>query len=105
MRAVSGRGKSWGWKGILQGRKILEASMRWHIGNGQQVRICLDNWVPKPSTFKIYSRHPNCLFWCKGLLTIKRRCGIEILFCLVSIVWKPRLYYPYLLAGGAMMTN
>ncbi|CAB4269275.1 unnamed protein product [Prunus armeniaca] len=68
MRAVGGRGTSWRWKGILQGRKILEASMRWRIGSGQQVRICLDKWVPKPSTFKIYSRHPDMPILVQGLI-------------------------------------
>ncbi|CAL9001924.1 unnamed protein product [Prunus brigantina] len=36
MSAGGGRGTSWGWKWILQGRKILEAGMRWRIGNGHQ---------------------------------------------------------------------
>ncbi|CAB4306970.1 unnamed protein product [Prunus armeniaca] len=36
MSASGGRGTSWGWKGILQCRKILEAGMRWRIGNGHQ---------------------------------------------------------------------
>ncbi|CAL8112885.1 unnamed protein product [Prunus armeniaca] len=36
MSAGGGCGTSWGWKGILQGRKILEAGMRWRIGNGHQ---------------------------------------------------------------------
>lgn len=68
MRAVGGSGTSWGWKGIFQGRKLLEAGMRWRIGNGQQVRICLDNWVPKTSTFKIYSRHPDLPILVQGLI-------------------------------------
>ncbi|BFG21532.1 hypothetical protein CerSpe_078060 [Prunus speciosa] len=68
MRAVAGRGSSWGWKGIVEGRKILEAGMRWRIGNGQKVRICLDKWVPKPSTFKIYSRHPDMPILVQGLI-------------------------------------
>ncbi|XP_021818901.1 uncharacterized protein LOC110760860 [Prunus avium] len=68
MRAVVGCGSSWGWKGIVQGRKILEAGMRWRLGNGHQVHICLDNWVPKPSTFKIYSRHPDMPILVQGLI-------------------------------------
>lgn len=30
--AVVGRGTSWGWKGILQGRKILEAGYSMEVG-------------------------------------------------------------------------
>lgn len=40
MNANCGRGVSWGWKGIVQGRRILEAGMRWHICNGRKVHIC-----------------------------------------------------------------
>ncbi|CAL2260163.1 unnamed protein product [Prunus armeniaca] len=68
MSVAGSRGTSGGWKGILQGRKILEVGMRWRIGNKHQVRICLDNWVPKPLTFKIYSRHPNMSILVQGLI-------------------------------------
>ncbi|CAL8990872.1 unnamed protein product, partial [Prunus brigantina] len=33
-----------------------------------EVRICLENWVPKPSTFKIYSRHPDTPSLVQGLI-------------------------------------
>ncbi|CAL2239591.1 unnamed protein product [Prunus armeniaca] len=68
MSPGGGRGTSWGWKGILQGRKILEAGMRWRIGNGHQVRTCIDKWVPSPSSFKIYSRHPEIPILVQGLI-------------------------------------
>lgn len=57
MSANCGQGASWGWKGIMQGQKILEEGMRRCIGNGGKVHIYQDKWVPKPSTFKIYPRH------------------------------------------------
>ncbi|BFG20220.1 hypothetical protein CerSpe_064940 [Prunus speciosa] len=42
--------------------------MRWSIGNGGKVHICQDRWVPKLSTFKIYSRHPNIPDLVQGLI-------------------------------------
>ncbi|CAL9030288.1 unnamed protein product [Prunus brigantina] len=57
--AGCGRGSSWGWKGIIQGRRVLEADLRWRIGNGESVRISEDGWLPKPYTFKVLSRHPD----------------------------------------------
>ncbi|CAB4284327.1 unnamed protein product [Prunus armeniaca] len=57
--ASCGRGSSWGWKGIIQGRKVLEAGLRWRIGNGKIVRISEDGWLPKPYAFKVLSRHPD----------------------------------------------
>ncbi|CAL8990363.1 unnamed protein product [Prunus brigantina] len=68
MSAGGGHGTSWGWKGILQGRKILEVGMRWRIGNEHQVRTCRDKWVPSPSSFKIYSRHPEIPVLVQGLI-------------------------------------
>ncbi|VVA41757.1 PREDICTED: reverse mRNAase [Prunus dulcis] len=52
LEAGCGKGSSWGWKGIIQGRKVLEARLRWRIGNGEPVRIKEDGWLPKPYTFK-----------------------------------------------------
>ncbi|CAL2267792.1 unnamed protein product [Prunus armeniaca] len=54
-----GRGSFWGWKGIIQGRKVLEAGLRWRIGNWKIVRISEDGWLPKPYAFKVLSRHPD----------------------------------------------
>ncbi|KAI5340961.1 hypothetical protein L3X38_020235 [Prunus dulcis] len=54
-----GRKVSWGWRGILQGRRILLAGLRWRVGNGERIRVTEDPWLPKPYTFKTSSRHPE----------------------------------------------
>ncbi|KAK3230420.1 hypothetical protein Dsin_002301 [Dipteronia sinensis] len=43
------------WKGILWGRGILEGGSRWRIGDGSEVRIYHDRWLPRPTTFKTIS--------------------------------------------------
>lgn len=34
-----GRRSSWGWKGIIQGRKLLERGLRWRVGDRRSTRV------------------------------------------------------------------
>ncbi|KAK3187995.1 hypothetical protein Dsin_027556 [Dipteronia sinensis] len=43
------------WKSIIWGKGILDAGMRWRVGNGSSITIYKDRWIPRPSTFKIIS--------------------------------------------------
>lgn len=52
MEAKVGEKSSWGWKGMLQARKLLGNGLRWRVGNGAHIRIWEDPWLPKPTTFK-----------------------------------------------------
>jgi hypothetical protein len=27
----------------------------WHVGNGSQIRICKDKWIPQPTTYRAHS--------------------------------------------------
>ena len=60
MQAVVKLGASAAWRGIIAGRVILEKGLRWSVGNGSQIHIWEDRWIPTPTTFKIT---PNLLFW------------------------------------------
>lgn len=55
--ASVGRGSSWGWKGILQGRKVLKAGLRWRVGDGCNIQLLTDPWLPVPRKFRVISRH------------------------------------------------
>ncbi|XP_043700051.1 uncharacterized protein LOC122650727 [Telopea speciosissima] len=37
-----GSNSSWAWRSILEGRKVLELGLIWHIGNGEQVSDLID---------------------------------------------------------------
>ncbi|KAH0972954.1 hypothetical protein GBA52_025110 [Prunus armeniaca] len=39
LSATSQKSSSWGWKGILQGRRLLESGLRWRIGDGIKVQM------------------------------------------------------------------
>ncbi|CAL9014415.1 unnamed protein product [Prunus brigantina] len=59
LTATSQKSSSWGWKGILQGRRLLESGLRWRIGDGTSVQVRKDPWLPTPYTFRTLSRHPD----------------------------------------------
>lgn len=46
-RLPKGSGSSWGWKSLLSGREAIMDSMRWSIGNGQNVNIRTDKWLKR----------------------------------------------------------
>ncbi|CAB4298745.1 unnamed protein product [Prunus armeniaca] len=67
-RIDAGSSSSWGWKGLIQGHRILEAGVRWRVGNGENIQICVDRWMPQPYTFKVQSPHPEMPVWVKDLI-------------------------------------
>jgi hypothetical protein len=40
---------------LFSARELVHQGAVWRIGNGQQVRIWGDQWLPKPSTFSVHS--------------------------------------------------
>ena len=42
-------------------QKIFKEGCRWQVGNGASIGIWTDKWLPKPSTFKLFSP-PNITF-------------------------------------------
>ncbi|XP_015956845.1 uncharacterized protein LOC107481144 [Arachis duranensis] len=49
---------SWGWRSILEGRKIVEKGLNWAVGTGENIRTFEDPWLPPPYPLKIYNM-PN----------------------------------------------
>ncbi|KAL3535095.1 hypothetical protein ACH5RR_003556 [Cinchona calisaya] len=47
---------SWTWKGILEGRRVLELGCQKRVGTGESICIWQDLWVPIPSKFKVKSQ-------------------------------------------------
>jgi ribonuclease HI len=40
---------SYTWKSILFGRDLLSEGLIWRVGNGRNILVCDDNWIPRPS--------------------------------------------------------
>ncbi|XP_028097038.1 uncharacterized protein LOC114296911 [Camellia sinensis] len=49
---------SWALKSILACHKVLERGWRWQVGNGRNIRIWDDPWLPSQSTFRVLVPRP-----------------------------------------------
>jgi hypothetical protein len=55
-------GISYTWRSILKGINLLKEGLVWRIGNGEQVKMWSDPWIPrKGSRIPITPRHQNLL--------------------------------------------
>ncbi len=43
----------------MRARDVLQLGFHWKIGNGSQIKIWEDQWLPKRSTFKVISPKPQ----------------------------------------------
>ena len=55
MKAKLGNRPSYAWHSILVGRELFQEGCFWSIGDGKNVSILGDKWIPRPSTFTIQS--------------------------------------------------
>nr|XP_023911810.1 uncharacterized protein LOC112023433 [Quercus suber] len=58
MEAQLGRRPSYAWRCIMAAREIVARGSKWSIGNGEQVRIWTDRWLPTTRSFKAVSPRP-----------------------------------------------
>lgn len=55
LEAPLGASPSFSWRSIWNARALLLEGLRWRVGNGDQIGICTDKWVPQLFSFKICS--------------------------------------------------
>ena len=53
--AVLGRRPSYVWRSILAAKEVVVSGSRWVVGNGEQINIWKDRWLPTPDSFKVVS--------------------------------------------------
>ncbi|KAM1236381.1 hypothetical protein ACFX2I_037400 [Malus domestica] len=41
------------WQSIIKAKEVLVCGSKWVVGNGWTIRVWLDKWLPRPSTFKV----------------------------------------------------
>ncbi|XP_050207383.1 uncharacterized protein LOC126656807 [Mercurialis annua] len=44
---------SWAWKSFLKGREVLVKGIRWQVGNGNEIDVRHDPWLPTHFPFKV----------------------------------------------------
>ena len=48
-----GRRPSYVWRSILAAKEVVVSRSRWVVGNGEQINIWKDRWLPTPDSFKV----------------------------------------------------
>ena len=60
-----GNKPSFAWRSIHSSCELLKEGLIWRVGNGEQVQIWKDKWLPQPSTYMVQSPpvllYPNAL--------------------------------------------
>ncbi|GAA0172759.1 hypothetical protein LIER_26518 [Lithospermum erythrorhizon] len=54
IRAKLESNPSFGWRSILEGRKVLMEGVRWRVGDGKRIDVWKDPWVPRPGNFRLF---------------------------------------------------
>ncbi|XP_071680384.1 uncharacterized protein [Lolium perenne] len=56
--ATKPRSSSYTWRSILFGKELVQAGVRWGIGNGKNTKILHDNWIPDVSPDRVTTLNP-----------------------------------------------
>ncbi|XVF71515.1 hypothetical protein PTKIN_Ptkin12aG0043900 [Pterospermum kingtungense] len=52
-KATKGYRDSYIWQSLLVGKMVVDEGAIWKVGNGKDISVWKDKWVPKPSIFKV----------------------------------------------------
>ena len=55
LSATLGSSPSYSWRSIFNSLGVIRKGTRWRVGNGKQIHIWDDKWLPTPSTHKVIS--------------------------------------------------
>ncbi|XP_045797887.1 uncharacterized protein LOC123892085 [Trifolium pratense] len=58
LKSKCGYQPSYAWRSLFNAKSVIDLGLRWTIGNGQQVKIWKDSWLPELLSFKVWS--PVC---------------------------------------------
>ena len=53
LKAKEAPSASYAWKSILKGRDVINKGALWKVGDGKQIRIWADNWLPSRNATRI----------------------------------------------------
>ncbi|KAG2622145.1 hypothetical protein PVAP13_3NG281941 [Panicum virgatum] len=61
------------WQAIMHGLELLKQGIIWRVGNGTQIRIWRDPWIPREISLRVFSQRRCRLRWVSQLLDIEGR--------------------------------
>jgi hypothetical protein len=50
-----GKRHSYAWRSIMSALPTLQKGLEWRVGNGKDIRIWGDPWLPTPTSFSVHS--------------------------------------------------
>ncbi|XP_028062862.1 uncharacterized protein LOC114266180 [Camellia sinensis] len=76
LQAGVGSNPSFTWRSIFNARPLLEARLRWRVGDGRSIQIWGDKWVPQPHSFRVCSPTTTQLQGAlvSDLINVERHC-------------------------------
>ena len=69
---------SYAWKSILKGRDVISKGAIWRVGDGKQIRIWGDNWLPSRNAAKITT----------PIMLGQENSSVEVLINPITISWR-----------------
>jgi hypothetical protein len=60
LQASLGSRPSFAWRSIANARSLLSKGLVWRVGNGKDIKVWGEQWLPTPTTFTVQS-HPRIL--------------------------------------------
>ena len=88
------------WQAVIHGLELLKQGIIWRVGNGSQIRIWRDPWIPRELSLRATTKQGRCrLRWVSDLLDIEGRGWdfdklIQIFNPVLQMLMKlPRLSY------------
>ena len=61
LSATLGSNLSYSWRSIFHSLYVIRKGTRWRVGNGKQIHIWDDKWLPTPTTYKVITPLNNLL--------------------------------------------
>ena len=62
------------WQAVIHGLELLKQGIIWRVGNGSQIRIWRDPWIPRELSLRVTTKQGRCrLRWVSELLDIEGR--------------------------------
>ncbi|KAF8410385.1 hypothetical protein HHK36_002913 [Tetracentron sinense] len=80
-QVVSKPSDSWGWKSILSAHALIKDELAWDIGNGEQVNIWGDSWIPgiNPDVLQTFQGQQSDLVTVSHLLATPTSWNIALI--------------------------
>ena len=69
---------SYAWKSILKGRDVISKGAIWRVGDGKQIRIWGDNWLPSRNAAEITT----------PIMLGQENSSVEVLINPITISWR-----------------